>query len=552
MPRLVKIDKKGIPKSVSTHQDDQIVSNVDVRRCKPRQHSKCEKTRLHTDVTQTRIPGWRLNKSTESALRKPKRPTRTTATHNFLYEFDSFGNSKSPNNTTPTRLRSSSNIGQGDSPMKSLNAKQNSNTGQTYPIAALPKLRSYSESASNKLDKQNHAINYNKNNNLPNIRKRVARGDRGLIMDRDEKGTRNATSEIDREVEKVKFDWQAFRADAAWKRDKNLIPGTRTKKLYDTLDKMSREIERIQKSYLDPKSNQYLQRSATKELNDSQSSYDDKVDKIRDVLFRKENLREKFVEKKKIDQVSSNVTSIASKSVPAKSIRANKQSKTKSLLCNTRTQNTKNALKLDGDLSLSLKKGNLTEVSLESEFGNGRENAKRGMRDTEKNFTSNEDLEPKVLFPSSKNLAEMIKKLNVQSFDMYDIGNDCNDYEEDLSRESLENDRNMGIKHFTNIKNISVENCTQTIMDEKTESTKAMKEPYTRDVVLKRDDRLAQDNNVLCFDNSIQTKVAPALKNDAFVKMEQHALNNVSLPRNALLLALQSEYLKKDASLKLM
>ncbi|XP_076623199.1 uncharacterized protein LOC143342819 [Colletes latitarsis] len=482
--------------------------------------------------------------STESVARKVKRPTRVTATHSFLYEFDPFRNSKSDTSNVKPGLQSSYNIGQGDSVYKSLNVKQNSSNGQLHPTAALPKLQSRCDSAPNKLEKQEDATVYNKNTNLPIIKKQEAKADQGLTMDRTEKRRRNPISEVDRDIEKVKSDWRTLRNNSGFTRGRNLVPGSRSKQLYDTLDKMTREIDKIQKSYLDPKSNQYLQRIATKALNDSQSPFEEKVDKIKNVLFPKGNPHEKFIGKKIVDEISNNGSNNTLKNTPMRGMYASKL-ETRSLL------SVKNACKSGGSLSSNFKKGNLNEVpskSTKQMSSDIEQYLEDYISDAERNFMRNEELKPEELFSSSDDVAEMLKRLNIQSFDMYDIANDNDDSGKNSPLESAERTKNYNIKNYT-IKNTGVENSTQAIMDGEARSVKIINEPSVKYSFPKKDDRLIQDNNVSCFNTSIQTGTESALKDNPFLEMGLHALDT-NLSRNALSRVLRSEYLRKDASLK--
>ncbi|XP_011867278.1 PREDICTED: uncharacterized protein LOC105561686 [Vollenhovia emeryi] len=57
-----------------------------------------------------------------------------------------------------------------------------------------------------------------------------------------------------------------LRGEKCWTRGKERTSSARTKKLYEMLEKMTCEIDRVQRNYTDPRANPYLRRSATNVL----------------------------------------------------------------------------------------------------------------------------------------------------------------------------------------------------------------------------------------------------------------------------------------------
>ena len=142
-------------------------------------------------------------------------------------------------------------------------------------------------------------------------------------------------------------------------------------------------------------------------------------------------------------------------------------------------------------------------------------------------------MEIKELDVPTDDIANMLKKLNINSFDLYDIDNS-----EDFPQSFPQQEK---------LKSIKKENSIQTL-DQKIENTK-IKEVPTKMLSPKEDNNnpSTQYNDKINNDSSIQTK--NMYKDNAFIEMGLHALNN-NYPRNALCHVLQSEYLKKDTSLK--
>nr|XP_034176627.1 uncharacterized protein LOC117602549 isoform X1 [Osmia lignaria] len=443
-----------------------------------------------------------------------KVPKRISATHNFVYEFNPLANSTSTSNNAIKRRGSQyvSNIGGGDSPIRSTSNKPNFNLQESL-TAALPKLNPQSDVIMDNLGKQKIMANYNKNTNLPRIKRLDA--DQQLVKDR---GKPSPVSEIDREVEKVKSDWQTMRTNSEWMQSKHLA-NARTRKLYDTLEKMTREIDKIQTSYLDPASNQYLQRGAMKTLHTPCVSFEEKAVEIKDVLFPKEN--------KKTNETNTVPSTVSQKEMyEMKQTKKcmNKEFENRSLLPGMQTQNYKSGSKLS---SSNFNKSNIHtngKKNLKKMGSDIRQYLENYISDAEKNFMNKEESNIKEFNTSPGEVEEMLKKLNIQSFDMYDI-DDCNEDKGGSPLQSIERKKNIGTSART------------------TEKTAA------RNSSPKEGDYLTRHNNAFNTDTSIQTNTKFNRKNNSFIEMGLSTLNT-NLPHDALSRILQSEYLKKDISLK--
>lgn len=87
-------------------------------------------------------------------------------------------------------------------------------------------------------------------------------------------------------MENVKSAWQALREEKDWTRGKDRIGNDRTKKLYEILEKMTCEIDRVQRNYMDPKANHYLHKSATNVLKTgSKPSLQEEAEIVRSIIF---------------------------------------------------------------------------------------------------------------------------------------------------------------------------------------------------------------------------------------------------------------------------
>ncbi|CAD1474936.1 unnamed protein product, partial [Heterotrigona itama] len=487
--------------------------------------------------------------SVETVAKKTRRVRkRITATHNFVYEFNPFGNSTTiPGNATKTKeIQSLSNIGSEESFCKSTNSKQNSNNARLHVTSVLPKLNPHSDSLVGNSERHENVTNRKKNASLPTIKKQetVVKPQQRLVKPRAER--RKLISEIDREVERVKSDWRTLRSSTGWTQSKNFA-NARTRKLYDSLEKMTQEIDRMQKSYMDPKSNRYLHRGAMKALDPADLSFKEKASKIKSMLFPKDN---KKIADGTLNELSNMLETNLSDVTPSKHM-PNKKIEKKSLLPNMQSQNGKN--------------NSPSNVHKQNTSANNRKNLKKinsdierylhnYINEAEKNFVNKEESKINDLEIHSEDVSDMLKKLNLNSFDIYDI---ARDFEENPSLQSVGRTRSsaqisMGLK-TTKEENIAkilsqMQSSMQTSMDSKVESAK-IKEEETAKIVSSKEDDHSTEYNMLNYDTSIQTNTKNIHQNNAFIEMGFHALNN-SYPQNALMRVLQSEYLKKDTTLK--
>ncbi|CAK9825432.1 hypothetical protein ANTRET_LOCUS3440 [Anthophora retusa] len=495
-PRLVKINKKVSPKSTSSLHENQ-ASDVEQRRCK----SKCEKTRTSTNTAEGRISGWRLKKSVETVQKKTRRtPKRIPATHNFVYEFNPLGN---PSNVT-RGVPNLPNIGQGDS-----------------------LLRSTSEN----LMRQENTTNYGKNATLPNIKRQEMGVEQRLVKSQGERRKRIPVSDIDREVEKVKSDWRALRTDGGWTQSKNFA-STRSRKLYNTLEKMNEEIDKMQKTYLDPKSNQFLRRGAMKVLDSSPLlSFEEKADKIKEMLFPNET-------KKMVDETLNDISNDLLNEIPSKDTRIDRQFQTKSSHSNIQLRTVKSATKLNDNLPLNFNRQNTglnNRLNIKKINSDIETYLDKYINDADQNFVNKKESKIKEIDVPSADVTEMLKKLNLNSFDIYNIGDDCKD--------------NSPLQSGGRIKFAKDQNSVQTTMNEKIENMRVTKEAATENLSLNKDDYLKRYNNILNSDTSIQTNFRSIGGDNVFIEMGSHALND-NFSQKALTRVLHSQYLKKDASLK--
>jgi len=99
--------------------------------------------------------------------------------------------------------------------------------------------------------------------------------------------------DIDREVEKVKSAWLELRGEKDWTKGKDRTDNVQTKKVYETLEKMMCELDRVQRNYMDPKANRYLHKSANNVLKMSKPRLQEEAEIIRNLIFPDRKARTK-------------------------------------------------------------------------------------------------------------------------------------------------------------------------------------------------------------------------------------------------------------------
>lgn len=95
---------------------------------------------------------------------------------------------------------------------------------------------------------------------------------------------------IDCEVEST---WRALREGRDWTKEKACIDNTCTTKWSEVIEKMTRDMDKIQKRYLNPRANRYLYKSATNVFKTApgKSNFDKNAEIARSIIFPKKKTR---------------------------------------------------------------------------------------------------------------------------------------------------------------------------------------------------------------------------------------------------------------------
>ncbi|XP_011057354.1 PREDICTED: uncharacterized protein LOC105147796, partial [Acromyrmex echinatior] len=217
---------------------------------------------------------------TKQGKRLPVRSiNRIPATSNFIYEFNPFVHIEQSRPTISQTILWHKNNSAQTLPHSKTDFKLRSS-------AALPELKSHINFVTHDPDLNVTNSSPTKNTCLPilgreNLRILNTQVDNEFEQD------------IDREVEKIKSAWQASQKEKDWTKGKARIDNIQTKKLYEILEKMTCEIDRVQRSYMDPKANRYLHKSANNVLKPSKPSLQEKAEIIRNLIFPDRKARTK-------------------------------------------------------------------------------------------------------------------------------------------------------------------------------------------------------------------------------------------------------------------
>lgn len=375
--------------------------------------------------------------------------------------------------------------------------------------------------------------------------------------------TSDEPSDIDYEVEKVKSAWQALRAKRNWTKGKDCISSINTKKLYEALEKMTCEVDRIQNRYMDPKANHYLHKSATNVLKTaSKSSLEEEAEIVKSIIFPKKKAKIKSeishlknfdteiikdIAKIRFDETAEN---ILMNKQPTKNIFSSKHiAKNRSVHTNAYRHDIDNDIVSANTIALNAcdKKQDITTDTMKLAFkddGKTRMKIKSSIEKYLQNYSDNickpRDIEEQKeeecfqdIKSSASNIANILARHNIGSYGLYENFEKCDDTYDSEDYMSKKNENFSCSNIGTNTTHIDTIQGSKKICDstflENTES-------YKNDIrPMKSIDISKQSNLASCQDN-------------AFIKIGLNVLEK-NLSKDKLSQILQSEYLKKNLSL---
>lgn len=358
----------------------------------------------------------------------------------------------------------------------------------------------------------------------------------------------------------IKSAWQ--REERRWT-GRDRIDNARTKKLYEILETMTCENDRVQRNCMDPKANHYLCKSATNVLGNSKPNLHEEAEILRSIIFpdRKariksvshlRNVDSEIVGKDKIrvrfDEVAENVLT---NKQPHKNVPSSKHTaKKRSVHTNAHEHDIANdarSVHTIASNTCNKKRDTVVKEIVKPTFTNGnkmRARIKSSIEEYLQHYSDNicesseEEERSRDVKPSASDIADILASHNIGSHVLYENfekrsdGCDSDDY-------MNENDED---RSYSN----TATNVTQVTPVDTVENRKIRDNISFKNTGLHNDTRLTKAIDAGLFDceNRRQSSVINCQGN-AFIKMGL----NEDLSRDTLLQILQSEYLRKDLSL---
>ncbi|XP_071636340.1 uncharacterized protein [Temnothorax longispinosus] len=349
-----------------------------------------------------------------------------------------------------------------------------------------------------------------------------------------------------------------LREENYWAKGKDRIDNARTKKLYETLEKMTCEIDRVQKSFADPKANHYLRKSANNVLRtSSKPSLQEKAEILRSVIFPDRKARTKSAVSRprnvdseiigrdmarvRFDEAAEN---ILTDKQPRKNLLSKYTTKKRSVHTDANKHDIANDARsvhtIAADTCNKKRNAAVTDIAKPT-FADGtktRARIKSSIEELLQRYNCNdiykshgiveEERYPLDIKPSASNIADILACHNIgshvfyENFERRSDGYDSDDY-------PSENDKDRSCSN------------TATTVTQMTSVDTIRENRRIRD---NNDTRLTKAIDARAFDTRTQSSVTNCQDN-AFIEMGL----NKNLSRDTLSQILQSEYLRKNLSL---
>lgn len=330
-------------------------------------------------------------------------------------------------------------------------------------------------------------------------------------------------SDVDREVEHVKSAWRTLREGRDWRKERVRIDDASTTRWSRIIDKMTRDVDRIQKRCLDPGASRYLRKSATDVFRAaiSRSSLEEDAEVARSTIIPRGETkfksagwsRSRNLELTGWDTVQARLDEAAEdeRSNDEDSLSSQRATKTRPNAC-TNARNIGNDVRSVHTIVSScserqdanatraaLRDVGATRASIDEYLRNYIGGSRRKLPDIEEDKAEER---ARDIGPSANDIADMLANLNFGSRELHD------DFlERTTSTDTIRQDRIVS-------DNMSVGDSSSELVDAK--SAGASKQSS-----------------------------ATSCEGDAFIKIGLNVLNK-SVPTDKLSQMLQSEYLRKD------
>jgi len=363
-------------------------------------------------------------------------------------------------------------------------------------------------------------------------------------------------SKIDHEVNKVKSIWQTLQNEKNWMKGTGQIGNARMKKLYEILEKVTCEIDKVQKIYVESRTN-HLHRSETDTLktdNRRTRNLEKEIEIVRNRIFPKKRarinseIRFRNLKNIGIDTIGKDATKIRFNEMERvmmdkRSIQNLFPSNDTSALSEheTNERNIDDCVAPGDIIAASIpNKDRDTIMNITSTFRDNNklkpeiksiekymQNSENILHDITKKETQEQDMKS-----SAKDIADILTGLNIESVELYENFEQFDDNYDMKNRISKENENCLSIVNGS----ARVTRSIETIQEEgkaygDTKSLRNMKSQ-------------ASDTQPTKLVKSTDTSRSNA-RDNAFIKMGLDVLNR-SLSKDKRKQILHSEYLKKD------
>ncbi|EZA47235.1 hypothetical protein X777_16497, partial [Ooceraea biroi] len=326
---------------------------------------------------------------------------------------------------------------------------------------------------------------------------------------------------IDREVKKAKSIWQALQSEKDWTKSTKQMGNARTRKLYEMLEKVTCEIDKVQRRYAESRSN-HLPRSATILKTGSKSNLEKEAG-VRDTIFPKRTGTNSEIRFRDLKNVDSEIIS----------------KDTAKVRFNEAMENT-----LADDTNIRNKDRNKIMNTSKSTFrDNGKPSSKSYVEKYLQNYNEdNRDLHDEKetqercqdMKSSANDIEDIFASLNIGSFGLFENFEELSD---DMENCASTGNENRPCPPFTT-DNTQVITCIEAVQEE----------GKIRDSTLLGKLHASDKKPMKAFEaksTGTAKQSNAAGQDNTFIKMGLNVLNR-SLSTGRQSQILQSEYLKKD------
>lgn len=302
------------------------------------------------------------------------------------------------------------------------------------------------------------------------------------------------------------------------------------------LEKVTREIDRIQKTYIDPKENRYLHRHASDVFNEANAVDLKEDNEITKGIVLSKNKSKIKSENSLLKNVDTDIIYKDKSRIHFDQILPKYGAKKRFIYTNTDVNN------IDNDIHIAksiLENNDRNSINIKSPI-------REYMQKYNENINKSRDIEKEkaekqlqTLETSTNDIANILDDLNISSLGLYDNFRNHKNDTLDMKYCADEGDEKYP---FLNAATSTAEVISTNIMEEKVHNN-----TLTKNTELEKDIEFMKTIDAKSFGTSSQSDIATS-EDNTFIKIGLDILNK-NLSRDKLSQILQSKYLRKDLSL---